>query len=63
VHVGLDVGHLVKGPHGSMVLSPNLKVEEKLNIDSDVLKPNHDGVVITYENHDRNRKVNDILTN
>ncbi|EFA05660.1 uncharacterized protein LOC660885 [Tribolium castaneum] len=60
VHVGLDVGHLVKGPHGSMVLSPNLKVEEKLNIDSDHLKPNHDGVVITYENH---RKGNDILTN
>ena len=60
VHVGLNVGHLVKGPHGSMVLAPNLKVEEKLNIDSDVLKPNHDGVVIAYESH---RKTNNILTN
>lgn len=63
LHVGVDVGHLVKGPHGSLALSPNIKVEEKLNIDSDVLKPNHDGVVITYENHDRERKGNDILTN
>ncbi|RZB39875.1 uncharacterized protein BDFB_003870 [Asbolus verrucosus] len=63
VRVGLNVDHLVKGPHGSMVLSPNLKVEEKLNIDSDVLKPNHDGVVIAYENHNKNHKINDILTN
>lgn len=62
IPIGVNVGYLVKGPHGSMVLAPTLKVEEKLNIDSDVLKPNYDGTVITYENHSKN-KINEILTN
>lgn len=62
IPIGVNVGYLVKGPHGSMVLAPTLKVEEKLNIDSDVLKPNYDGTVIAYENHSKN-KINEILTN
>lgn len=56
IHAGVDAGKLVKGPHGSMILSPTV-VEEKLNIDSDVLKPNHDGVVIAYQN--LNHKIDD----
>nr|XP_023015667.1 uncharacterized protein LOC111505133 isoform X1 [Leptinotarsa decemlineata] len=44
-YVGLNVVHLIKGPHGSMVAAP---VETKLEIDSDALKPNSEGVVIDY---------------
>lgn len=44
-------GHLVAGPHGSLVFAPDLKVEEKFNIDSDLLKPNHEHVIVSYENH------------
>lgn len=49
--VGLDTGHLMKGPHDSLVLVPNVKVEKKLNLESDNVKPNQEGVVIEYENH------------
>lgn len=50
-HIGL--GHLVKGPHGSLVLEEDHPkgVEEKLNVDPDMLKPNHAGTVLSYENH------------
>ncbi|KAG5875156.1 hypothetical protein JTB14_014285 [Gonioctena quinquepunctata] len=44
-YVGMNVVHLVKGPHGSLVAAP---VETKLEIDSDALKPNGEGVVIDY---------------
>ncbi|KAJ8972858.1 hypothetical protein NQ317_010282 [Molorchus minor] len=59
-HVGLNVVHLIKGPHGSMVASP---VEAKLNIDSDALKPNNEGVIIDYESHNNknHHKVSEIL--
>lgn len=57
--LGMNVVHLIKGPHGSMVMSP---VEAKLHIDSDALKPNDEGVVIDYENHFKSHhKVADIL--
>ncbi|CAG9862546.1 unnamed protein product [Phyllotreta striolata] len=42
---GSNVVHLMKGPHGSLVASP---VETKLQIDSDALRPNSEGVVIDY---------------
>lgn len=46
------MGHLIHGPHNSLVLVPDEpKVEEKLNLDSDEVRPNHEGVVISYENH------------
>ncbi|KAK9746647.1 DAN domain [Popillia japonica] len=51
--VGLDTGHLMKGPHDSLVLVPNVKVEKKLHIESDEVQPNQEGVVIEYENHPR----------
>ncbi|KAJ8958049.1 hypothetical protein NQ318_002058, partial [Aromia moschata] len=58
-HIGMNVVHLIKGPHGSMVASP---VEAKLHIEPDALKPNNEGVVIDYENHHKNHhKVADIL--
>lgn len=44
-------GHLVAGPHGSLVFAPDIKMEEKFNIDSDLLKPNHENVIVSYENH------------
>ncbi|KAL3272226.1 hypothetical protein HHI36_022709 [Cryptolaemus montrouzieri] len=47
--------HLVKGPHGSLVLTPDIKVEEKLNLETDALKPNHQGVVISYTGDDQSR--------
>lgn len=50
-HIGLDLGHLVRGPHGSLAFAPDIKVEEKLNLEPDMVKPNHEGVVISYENH------------
>lgn len=37
--VGSETGHLIAGPHGSLVLSP------------DTLQPNHEGLVMSYENH------------
>ncbi|XP_044764153.1 uncharacterized protein LOC123320786 isoform X2 [Coccinella septempunctata] len=46
--------HLVKGPHGSLVLRPEIKVEKKLNLETDSLTPNHQGVVITYTGDDQN---------
>lgn len=48
-HVGLDDGHLVPGPHGSLVLAP-----ERLQLDPEMVTPNREGVVISYENHPRN---------
>lgn len=53
-HVGLDVGHLIKGPHGSLAFSP----EEKLNLEADLIKPNQEGVVVSYENHPKASEVN-----
>lgn len=46
--------HLVKGPHGSLVLRPDIKVEKKLNLETDSLTPNHQGVVISYTADDPN---------
>lgn len=46
--------HLVKGPHGSLVLRPDIKVEKKLNLETDSLTPNHQGVVITYTGDEEN---------
>lgn len=61
-HAGLDTGHLVVGPHGSLVLAPDAKGNEKLHLDSDMVKPNHEGVVISYENHPKAHKVaNDLI--
>lgn len=56
-HVGLDTGHLIVGPHGSLVLAPEAKGNEKLHLDSDMVKPNHEGVVISYENHPKAHKI------
>lgn len=53
-HVGAQNGHLVAGPHGALVFQPDLKVEEKLNIDSDMVKPNQEGLVMSYVNHPKN---------
>lgn len=44
-HVGSETGHLITGPHGSLVLTP------------DTLQPNHEGLVISYENHPKNHKI------
>lgn len=44
-HVGSETGHLIAGPHGSLVLTP------------DTLQPNHEGLVISYENHPKNHKI------
>ncbi|KAF5281781.1 hypothetical protein FQR65_LT14528 [Abscondita terminalis] len=46
--IGLDLGHLVRGPHGSLAFTPN--VQEKLSLESDLIKPNQEGTVISYEN-------------
>lgn len=40
--VGSETGHLMAGPHGSLVLTP------------DTLQPNREGLVISYENHPKN---------
>lgn len=48
----MDVVHLVKGPHGSMVAAP---VEAKFHIDPEALKPNTEGMIINYENHDHKK--------
>lgn len=58
-HIGLDSGHLIRGPHGSLAFAPDTKVEEKLSIDADMVKPNHEGVVVSYENHPKNVKILD----
>lgn len=52
--VGNQKGHLKSGPHGSLVFQPDIKVEEKLNIDSNMVKPNQEGLVISYLNHPKN---------
>lgn len=44
-HVGSETGHLISGPHGSLVLTP------------DTLQPNHAGLVLSYENHPKNHKI------
>lgn len=44
-HVGSETGHLIPGPHGSLVLTP------------DVIKPNQEGLVLSYENHPKNPKI------
>lgn len=43
--VGSETGHLIAGPHGSLVLAP------------DVIKPNEEGLVLSYENHPKNSKI------
>lgn len=61
-HVGLDTGHLVVGPRGSLVLAPDSKTNEKLHLDNDMIKPNHEGVVISYENHPKQHNIaNDLI--
>lgn len=47
-HIGLDIGHLIRGPHGSLAFTPDVK--QKLNLESDLIKPNQEGMVISYEN-------------
>lgn len=47
--VGLDLGHLVRGPHGSLAFTPD--VQEKLSLETDLIKPNQEGTVVSYENH------------
>lgn len=56
-HIG--IGHLTRGPHGSLVLEEEHPrgVEEKLNVEPHLLKPNHVGTVISYENHHKHHKV------
>lgn len=49
-HIGIDVGHLVRGPHGSLSFAPDAKVEHKLNIKADMVKPNQEGLILSYEN-------------
>lgn len=39
-------GHLTHGPHGSLVVDP-----EKLEVNSNDLKPNHAGTMVSYDNH------------
>ncbi|KAF5303295.1 hypothetical protein FQA39_LY10034 [Lamprigera yunnana] len=46
--IGLDIGHLVRGPHGSLAFTPD--VQEKLSLETDLIKPNQEGTVISYEN-------------
>lgn len=53
-HVGLDSGHLVVGPHGSLVINPDHKARERLHLDADLVTPNQEGLVLSYENHPRN---------
>ncbi|XP_060534129.1 uncharacterized protein LOC132706671 isoform X2 [Cylas formicarius] len=54
-----QTGHLVRGPHGSMAVDP---VEVKFRINSDALKPNNEGLEISYENHRKSaRKVEDLM--
>lgn len=50
--IGSEHGRLVKGPHNSIAFEP--EVEEKLNIDSNMVKPNQEGLVISYENLPKN---------
>lgn len=50
---GLERGHLIKGPHGSLVLNPDIPTENKLNI-QDHLKQNHLSSVVTYEDQEKN---------
>ena len=45
-----ETGHLVKGPHGSLVMFKDEKNPE-IHLDSKLLKPNQAGVVISYDNH------------
>lgn len=56
-HIGM--GHLIRGPHGSLVVEADHPkgVEEKLNVESHLLKPNHEGTIINYENHNYHKKV------
>lgn len=49
--VGSDVGHLERGPHGSLSFVPD---KIKLDLDPDMVKSNHEGVVISYENEPKN---------
>ncbi|XP_018323478.1 uncharacterized protein LOC108735814 isoform X2 [Agrilus planipennis] len=55
-HLGVDRGHLVIGPHGSLAFSPDANIEEKLNLETHLVKPNHEGTEIEYENHPKRRK-------
>ncbi|XP_030764296.1 uncharacterized protein LOC115888658 [Sitophilus oryzae] len=58
--IGTNLERLVKGPHGSMVAAPT---DVKLHVDSDSLKPNDEGLVVEYENHNRDtdHKVAEII--
>lgn len=51
----IGLGHLIRGPHGSLVLEEEHPsgVEEKLNVEPHLLKPNHAGTVMEYENHSK----------
>lgn len=48
----LGLGHLIRGPHGSLVVEEDHPsgVEEKLNVEPHLLKPNHAGMELSYEN-------------
>jgi len=48
------IGHLIRGPHGSLVLTADenpIKIEEKLNIESEEIRPNQEGIVLSYDAH------------
>lgn len=44
-------GHLIKGPHGALVIEPNSHVHEKLDVNPHDLKLNHAGTLVTYGSH------------
>lgn len=49
--IGAEVGHLEQGPHHSLSFVPDTV---KLHLDPENVKPNHEGVVISYENEPKN---------
>ncbi|GLV46692.1 hypothetical protein CBL_13140 [Carabus blaptoides fortunei] len=51
----VGLGHLIKGPHGSLVVAEDHPsgVDEKLNVEPHLLKPNHAGMELSYENNSK----------
>lgn len=67
-HNQIGEGHLVNGPHGSLIVQPDDdlqldtsllahdNIQEKLNMEPHQLQPNHEGTIINYQSQKDDKK-------
>jgi neuroblastoma suppressor of tumorigenicity 1 len=52
----IGMGHLKKGPHNALVMEPDDKSQQLIDVNSNDLKPNHAGTLLSYHQHHQSQK-------